>query len=1025
AGTYTLRWTISNGTCNVLNGSASTSDVIITRLDSPSAAVVGSPQIICTDGTTLIATPPAVGIGNWTLVSGAGTILNPSSNNAFVVSLGVGNNVFKWSISNGNCPPSETTLVVTRTAQPSIAIAGNDQTICGTSTSITGNLPVIGTGSWSVFSQPSGANATFANASQYNTNVGNLTLVGTYVIRWTIANGVCTSSTSDLIITKQQSPSVATAGLNQQICNTSFTLNATPPTNGTGTWSVASVPQGAVIAFNNINNPAATATGFTLIGNYVLKWTVANGICPPSESTIVITRETGPSPANAGQPQTVCADNATLTANDPTLGTGAWSVVTGTGTFQNPTSYITQVTNLGFGQNVFRWTITGTICSLTSSTVVITRLQLPTISNAGTAQTLCSTTATLNANTPIVGTGTWIIMSGGAVIANPNVPNATVTNLGVGANVFKWSISNGSCSPSESFVTIIRDENPSISNAGINQQVCGTVATLSANNPLVGIGTWTVVSGTGTINSINGNTTSVSNLAVGDNIFRWTIANGTCPSTTSTVTITRFVQPANADAGSDKELCGASIVTMTAVPVTAGVGTWSQIEGPNTATFSNVNNPSATANGLIGGIYRFRWTVANGVCITTTDDVLVTNVPTPNTSNLLVVSDIAFCEGQQAFIDVTITNTQAGVLYEIRNAGVPLANSVSAGGLLTLTFSGNIFTTAPALQTIYNLEVYATPATLNNVQCPAVLLTDRARVTVNLCNNPITNPITRFTDFCTILNVDLMAVNNNDPANFNATVVTNFVTSNGGIVNILANGKATYQPRTNFLGTDTFTYRICNKDTPQICNQGTVTVNVIACTNGAPIAVNDVYNTDNCTVVNGNALTNDRDPNNSPITAVPIAPFLTSKGGVFSMDATGAFIYTPKAGFVGADEIEYQVCDDGSGTPVIKCTTAKIQINIADCNNIYIPDGFSPNGDGINDLFVIVGADKFDIELRIYDRWGNLIFQDAHYKNTWDGRVNVGLYNQNAEGVPNGTYFYVVDLRDGSKPRGRYLTIQR
>ncbi|TAE51360.1 MAG: gliding motility-associated C-terminal domain-containing protein [Cytophagales bacterium] len=143
------------------------------------------------------------------------------------------------------------------------------------------------------------------------------------------------------------------------------------------------------------------------------------------------------------------------------------------------------------------------------------------------------------------------------------------------------------------------------------------------------------------------------------------------------------------------------------------------------------------------------------------------------------------------------------------------------------------------------------------------------------------------------------------------------------------------------------------------------------------------------------------------------------------MDATGAFIYTPKAGFVGADEIEYQVCDDGSGTPVIKCTTAKIQINIADCNNIYIPDGFSPNGDGINDLFVIVGADKFDIELRIYDRWGNLIFQDAHYKNTWDGRVNVGLYNQNAEGVPNGTYFYVVDLRDGSKPRGRYLTIQR
>jgi gliding motility-associated-like protein len=535
-----------------------------------------------------------------------------------------------------------------------------------------------------------------------------------------------------------------------------------------------------------------------------------------------------------------------------------------------------------------------------------------------------------------------------------------------------------------------------------------------------------VVSGTGSINSINGNTTSVSNLAIGDNVFRWTITNGTCPPTTSTVTITRFVQPAHADAGSDKELCGATSVSMTAVPVTAGVGTWSQIEGPNMATFSNVNSPTTVVNGLIGGIYRFRWTVTNGVCITTSDDVVVTNVATPNTSNLLVVSDVTFCEGQQPFINVNITNTQQGVLYEIRTpTGVPLANSVSAGGLLTLTFPGNTFTTAPLLQTIYDLQVFATPATLNNVQCPAVLLSDRARVTVNLCNNPITNPITRFTDFCTVLDVDLMEVNNNNPANFNATIVTNFVTTNGGVVNILANGRATYQPRTNFIGTDTFTYIICNKDTPQICNQGTVTVNVIACTNGAPIAVNDVYNTDNCTVVNGNVLTNDRDPNNSPIIAVAIAPFLTSKGGIFSMDANGNFVYTPKAGFVGADEIEYQVCDDGSGTPVIKCTTAKIQINISDCNNVYIPEGFSPNGDGINDFFVIVGADKFDINLRIYDRWGNLVFQDEHYKNNWDGRANVGLFNQNAEGVPNGTYFYVVDLRDGSKPRGRYLTIQR
>ena len=80
----------------------------------------------------------------------------------------------------------------------------------------------------------------------------------------------------------------------------------------------------------------------------------------------------------------------------------------------------------------------------------------------------------------------------------------------------------------------------------------------------------------------------------------------------------------------------------------------------------------------------------------------------------------------------------------------------------------------------------------------------------------------------------------------------------------------------------------------------------------------------------------------------------------------------------------------------------------------FIPEGFSPNGDGINDLFVIRGIMNFPSnQFKIFNRWGDLVFEASPYENKWDGRSTSSL-NVGGDTLPVGTYFYVLDLKDGS-----------
>ncbi len=79
-------------------------------------------------------------------------------------------------------------------------------------------------------------------------------------------------------------------------------------------------------------------------------------------------------------------------------------------------------------------------------------------------------------------------------------------------------------------------------------------------------------------------------------------------------------------------------------------------------------------------------------------------------------------------------------------------------------------------------------------------------------------------------------------------------------------------------------------------------------------------------------------------------------------------------------------------------------------NPFFIPEGFSPNDDGINDLFVIRGVDQYpNNTIIIFNRWGNEVYNAKSYKNTWNGKSSSNL-TVGGDALPVGTYFYVFDF---------------
>ncbi len=148
------------------------------------------------------------------------------------------------------------------------------------------------------------------------------------------------------------------------------------------------------------------------------------------------------------------------------------------------------------------------------------------------------------------------------------------------------------------------------------------------------------------------------------------------------------------------------------------------------------------------------------------------------------------------------------------------------------------------------------------------------------------------------------------------------------------------------------------------------------------------------------------------ITAQPDA------GGSLQEQNIGEFIYTPIQGFSGPMVFQYNLCNELCAS---LCDTANVFVDVPDNvdDSVDIPNGITPNGDGVNDAFVISqlveNPDLYpDNELVIFNRWGDVVYSAKPYNNDWEGK------NDNGSNLPLGTYYFVLrlDIAEGIIHRG-------
>nr|HPQ33881.1 Ig-like domain-containing protein [Tenuifilaceae bacterium] len=210
----------------------------------------------------------------------------------------------------------------------------------------------------------------------------------------------------------------------------------------------------------------------------------------------------------------------------------------------------------------------------------------------------------------------------------------------------------------------------------------------------------------------------------------------------------------------------------------------------------------------------------------------------------------------------------------------------------------------------------------------------------------------------------------------------------------------TFSPAENYTGTLTFMYRVTDGDGDY--SIATVTVNVVE--SGSPVTAND----DNVEITKNSSVDIDILANDTGINGVELTVSIVTEPlfGVATVNYDYTLNYVPNAYYYGLDSLTYQLCDLDNN-----CDEAKVRITVIDSdpNKLQIPEGFSPNGDTKNDYFEIIGLEYFgQVSVKIYNRWGNLVYKSNFYRNDWDGTSNTSM--SIGKTLPTGTYYYIIEI---------------
>jgi gliding motility-associated-like protein len=332
----------------------------------------------------------------------------------------------------------------------------------------------------------------------------------------------------------------------------------------------------------------------------------------------------------------------------------------------------------------------------------------------------------------------------------------------------------------------------------------------------------------------------------------------------------------------------------------------------------------------------------------------------------------------------TVTPDPKGVLTLNPDGSVDVAAN-APGGTYTLTYqicekadAGNC-DTAVVTVTILNSPVNANDDNYANIGCN----------TFGLVGNVLSNDLKgQLPATLQLVNFTLLSGNNNAKTDPNITIDAS------GNVNVSSLTPA---------GTYTYMYRICDKLSAENCDTAVVTITVAP--NGTSNITSEACNDDTTLLNLSNLL-----PEGTPIT-----------GTWFDTNDTRALqgnILNAHGLALGNYQFEYKITDENCPRSILLTMEVNDDCKVLACENILVHNAFSPNGDGKNDVFVIDGIGDStcypENTVEIYNRWGILVFETHNYNNTtnaFDGTSRGRTTIRQSEGLPTGTYFYIVTYK--------------
>lgn len=969
----------------VLGGCAGdTVEIIVEILPEGSQATAGLDQFLC-EGVTqthLKANAPAAGngaTGSWSLPAGYyATIVDPLQPETDVTGLQPGRYPFIWMLDNKICPPSIDTVWVTVLPAIVNTIDNVAKSICPKETvEIKGAPPSGGNGSFRSQWQESADGINFYDiAGETGMNFKANPDTNVYFRRM-VYSLQCSMASNPVHITIKPVPVLTVTPDPLEVCPGSQI-----------TFTVSSTVSPFFYSYNSqvlLGNVTGNSSGISLSNPSFPESLKTNGIdsaivayefvpssddCIGDMTTVTVKVLPGVTRANAGPDQKRCATTqVVLKGNVPERGTGKWLQVSGPPTTINdPLTATTVVTGLQAGISyIYAWEISasGLACGLSVDSMTVFVRRPTTIADAGADSTTCAPSIArlqLNGNLPAANEqGVWTIantnMSPVPVLLSPRDEDCIITNLSTGYVTLRWTITSDAddCVPSSDVKTVIVGAITYVANAGADQVLCNVNSIQLQGNNVSGVpGFWSVAPGTvATIANPFNSAVTVTNVKAGTCRFVWTLDNGVCPAAWDTVIITIYDELENLLTDSSRIICYGQKIKLSGPPAKGGGGAylyqWQQsIDGVLFSDLQGETGPELQITPQTTTWYRR--VVYSPPCSKNSQAILIT-VRDPITNNII---------GNDQTICINTTAAELTGSIPVGGSGSYLFQWESSLDTRTWTaIGGEIFATlkpGKLTQTTWYRRM------VKSSLCPDIAAIASNVVLIKV--NPDAKAEFSYYSGCAPLIINASTLNAQLYPDRNIGWIwlrDGLVKSNGPI----------YPSDTlkKLIDTTNITLIAISR---YGCKNDTVTHGFAT---GAPPTV-ELGKGDS--VMAGTVVHIHPEITNGPIKKFEWTPADLLKGDPSNPTVTintemliGLKVTNPYCS--ASDTVRYKV--------------------FCDPDQLDVPTAFSPNHDGINDVLRVRGGGATNVCLKIFNRWGQIVFEKNNIRlnelaDGWDGKTN-------------------------------------